>query len=222
MKTNVSKSISAAIAGMIILGTSVPSHSGIFKILKGESAKACECESYQRVAFVGEAMVREVKGHVQVLAGVGEWTSLSAGQKLNPGDMVKTAPGGIAVLKMNDSGSFVRVTSQTILRLVPFEQKDQPVSLSSTGENGGFVVRALRGRGEYQTVDGWKPITHESQIAPGSKVRLNSDGPIDFFSRAAGTVRLTGKGEAQLPRERLQGSRELRGTPPTLAFSTAR
>src|SRR5262245_17921412 len=75
----------------------------------------------QRVAFVGSAVVKTVDGNAERLCGIDRWTPLPPGTHLQTGDIVRTGK-GVVILKMNESESFVKVTPNTILRLIPLEK----------------------------------------------------------------------------------------------------
>jgi hypothetical protein len=213
MKTNlVSKASGLITATTLLLGT-VSVQAGFLQILKGDQENKCECEKYQRVAFVGSAQVKEVKGKVEFLSGVNKWSQLSSGKTLKPGDLVRTSTGSRAILKMTDSGSLVSVTPATILRLVPFEKEWSPAILTGDTQGKGYVVRALRGEAEFQSEAGWQKLSMQSEVAPGSKIRLVSGQQVDLYSREHGMVRLSAKGETILPGAGQPVARQLKTTP---------
>ena len=55
------------------------------------------------------------------MSGIDRWSPLHAGTNLAPGDIIRTGQGTV-VLRMIDSGSFVKVTPNVMLRLAPLEQ----------------------------------------------------------------------------------------------------
>lgn len=214
MKTRKIVKITSLLSATILALGTTSSEAGFLKILKGEKEQqTCECEEYQRVAFVGGAVVKEVKGKAQVLSGVNKWSELKAGKIVSPGDMLRTGAGSRVILKMAESGSLVGVTPATIVRLVPLEKEWDRAALTGENEGMGYVVRALRGEAEFQTEDGWQKLTIESEVAPGSKIRLISGQQIDLHSREHGTVRLSTRGETVLPKAGQPLVRQLRTTP---------
>ena len=222
MKTNKFQTGGGLIAAVTIFLCATPAHGGIMDILRGEKAetgKVCECEDFQRVAFIGPAEVKEVQGNVELLTGINKWSRLKEGKTLSPGDMLRTQPGAKAILKMKESGSLVRVTPRTVLRLVPLERDWDKSALTGKSEADGFVVRALRGEAQYRAQKGWKKLTMDSEVQPGTKIRLVSGQQIDLFSRDHGIVRLSERGETILPGARQTASRQLRTIPPVVAAS---
>jgi hypothetical protein len=152
---------------------------GFLDLMKGESSSPAP--SFQRVAFVGSAKVREVRGEVERLAGIDLWKPLKAGTELQPGDMVRTR-NGTALLRMNESTSFVKITPQTILRLVELERTWDKGVLSGKEEKKGFVVRSCRGNA-YHRAPGqeWQSIEVNSVLAAGSEVRTDPETVLDLF-----------------------------------------
>src|SRR5688572_24660270 len=92
--------------------TGVNTDAGFLDILRGEPVEP------QRVAFIGAARVQGVSGTVERLSGIDQWTAVENGEELKPGDMIRTTT-GTAIVQMTESGSFVKVTQNTVLRLVP-------------------------------------------------------------------------------------------------------
>src|SRR5689334_16161460 len=87
----------------------------LVKILRDEPLPAP-----QRVAFIGSAEVKEVQGKAERLSGIDTWTPLRTDIRLGPGDMVRTQNGSVTI-KMIDSRSFIKITPNTVLRLVPLD-----------------------------------------------------------------------------------------------------
>jgi hypothetical protein len=96
----------------------------LISFMRGEPASA---PPKQRVAFVGSAVVKAVDGKAERLCGIDSWTPLSSGYQLKTGDIIQTGEGSV-VLKMNESQSFVRVTPNTVLRLIPLNDRTTPDS----------------------------------------------------------------------------------------------
>jgi len=85
----------------------------------------------QRVAFVGSAVVKAVDGKAERLCGIDCWTPLSTGYSLKTGDIIQTGKGSV-VLKLDESQSFVKVTPNTILRLIPVKgEGTQGISIAA-------------------------------------------------------------------------------------------
>jgi hypothetical protein len=151
---------------------------GLIDLLRGDSAAPTD---YQRVAFVGSATVREVSGQAERLVGIDRWKPITAGAKLAPGDVLRTGNGTV-VLRMSTSGSFVKVTPQTLLRLVPLEKEWDRAALSGSEERNGFVVRSCRGKAYARTPGSeWENVEVNSVLALGSEVRTEPGTVLDLF-----------------------------------------
>lgn len=212
MKTNV-QILSGLLIATTVLFQTTSASAGILDILKGEKETSCECDHFQRVAFIGAAEVKEVTGKVEWLTGVNEWAPLPVGKKLAPGDMVRTKAGARVILKMTQSGSLIRATPNTIVRLVPLDGQWGAAALTGESESSGYVVRALRGEAEYLAKGIWHPLTMDRELAPGTKIRLVSGKQVDLFSREHGSVRLSERGEATLPRSGQAVTKQLKTAP---------
>jgi hypothetical protein len=153
----------------------------------------------QRVAFVGAANVKEVQGDVQRLAGVEHWTALKKGDELQPGDLLRTASGS-AVLAMLESRSFVKVTPNTLCRLVVLESGWEKAIVSGQEEREGFVVRGCRGKVYARSTDGsWTPIAVNALLAPGTEIRTEPGAFVDLFhTRLQHPLRIGGSVETSL------------------------
>ena len=90
-----------------------------FKLLSFLRGEAIE-PPVQRVAFVGCATVREVQGTAERLCGIDCWSAVKPGMELKPGDVIRAGTGTV-VLKIERSDSYVKINSNTVLRLVPEE-----------------------------------------------------------------------------------------------------
>lgn len=154
----------------------IPSTSGgILALLKGEQP------DFQRVAFVGSAVVKEASGEAEQLAGINEWKPLANGTKLCPGDLVRTGQGSI-LLRMTESGSFVKVTPRTILRLAPLESGWDPGIVTGREEASGYVVRGCRGRAEFRLGEAeWQPVNVNRVIPVEATVRTEANAVVDLF-----------------------------------------
>jgi hypothetical protein len=181
-------------AAIIFLATNTATiNGGIIDLLRGESA----AREPQRVAFVGPAHVKEVRGSVERLAGVDRWEPLHPGAKLLAGDLVRTAEGS-AILCMSESKSFVKITPNTILRLVDFESGWDRGILSGCEERSGFVVRSCRGKAYFTDARGdWKMLQVNDVLAPGTALRTSPGAVVDLFHntskqplRVAGSAQL--------------------------------
>lgn len=147
-------------------------------ILRGDKTEAV---TLRRVAFVGSATVREVTGTAEKLSGVDRWMPLLAGVKLAPGDIIRTGQGTV-VLRMTDSGSFVKVTPHVMLRLAPFEQGWDRGVLSGREEQEGFVVRTCRGAARFRHgTDVWQAVTVNAVLPEGATVRLAHGAILDLY-----------------------------------------
>jgi hypothetical protein len=155
---------------------------GFLDLLRGEPS-ATE-PSFQRVAFVGSALVKEVEGQADVLAGIDTWKSLKKGAELKPGDLVRTRKGTV-LLRMKESGSFVKVTPQTMLRLMELETHWDRGSLSGSEEKEGFAVRSCRGSALVcEPGKDWRTIEVNAVLAIGSEIRTGPETVVDLFHTA--------------------------------------
>lgn len=185
---------------MLICSTVSSSHAGFIALLRGDGPQAtAQAAEARRVAFVGEANVRKTEGTVTVLRGVERWETLSTGVKLLPGDLLQTGSSGRVLLKMQ-SGAFVSVAPNTILRLVPFDNGMDPAVISGNEKEKGFTVRAVRGTAWTQTAQKeWQPLMVNGIVPEGAMVKTGKDGCVDLFERSSGKfVRVQGQGELKL------------------------
>ncbi len=168
-----------SVAATLILSV----NAGVLDILRGDiQMPAAPSERYQRVAFVGPARVKEVQGQVERLAGIDRWTPLTAEADLKPGDLVRTRA-GTAVLRMQESGSFVKLTPQTILRLADLETGWDRSALSGAEERKGFVVRGCRGKAFARQAGGeWRSVEVNAVLAAGEEIRTEPETVLDLFS----------------------------------------
>jgi hypothetical protein len=168
-------------------------NAGLISILKHgrpeapEAAPAPARPEWQRVAFVGSAVIKEVSGRVEMLKGVDRWVAIGKGQRLQPGDLVRTGEGSRAVLKMESSGSFVAMTPKTILRLSVFEKTWDQSVLSGVETRKGYKVRSLRGVAEVKKNNQWLPLSVESVIPVGASVRTHPNTTMDLFHSESGS-----------------------------------
>ncbi|HEX7859018.1 MAG TPA: hypothetical protein VF773_01685 [Verrucomicrobiae bacterium] len=168
----------------------INSHAGFLDILRGEPVEP------QRVAFIGAARVQEVSGTVERLSGIDRWTAVENGEVLKPGDMIRTTT-GTAIVRMTESGSFVKVTPNTVLRLVPAQEEDRSLA-QGIEEREGLVVRSCRGKAYFATESGeWEPVEVNQVIARGAQLRTEAGAMLDLFDtqskrpvRVPGAVRL--------------------------------
>lgn len=169
---------------------------GVIEILRGDPA---EPAPLRRVAFVGSATVREVQGTAERLAGIDRWTPLRPGTKLAPGDIIRTGQGSV-VLRMTESGSFVKVTPRVMLRLAPFETGWDRGVLSGMEEREGFAVRACRGQAGYKLANGeWQPVVVNDVLPEGATVRLAKGAVVDLYNTVdRKSLRLAGDADTVL------------------------
>ena len=170
----------------------VNTHAGFLDILRGEPVEP------QRVAFIGAARVQEVSGTVARLSGIDQWTAVQNGEELQPGDMIRTTS-GTAIVQMTESGSFVKVPPNTVLRLVPAKEEEDRSLAQGIERREGLVVRSCRGKAYVATEAGrWEPVEVNQVIARGAQLRTEVGAMIDLFNtqskrpvRVPGAVRLT-------------------------------
>ena len=182
------------LAAFGFLSTSTLVNAGIIDLLRGD----VNDQPPQRVAFVGAAQVKEVEGEVERLAGVERWTAVQTGDQLEPGDLLRTGSGSV-VLCMRESESFVKVTGNTLCRLVPIEKGWDRAVVSGQEEKEGFVVRSCRGKAYAGKGDGsWAPLTVNTVLAQGTEVRTAPGALVDLFHtgyqrpvRLIGSVEIT-------------------------------
>ena len=168
---------------------------GIIDILRGETLET----PFQRVAFVGAASVKDAQGEVQRLAGVEHWVALKKGDQLQPGVLVRTTSGS-AVLSMLESESFVKVSPNTLCRLVALENGWDKAVVSGREEREGFVVRSCRGNVYTRSADGsWTALAVNAVLAPGTQVRTESGAFVDLFhTQLQRPLRISGSVETSL------------------------
>jgi hypothetical protein len=90
-------------------------------MLRGEP----KAPSFQRVAFLGSASVRDIQGQAERLCGIDRWSPIDKGTQLHPGDVIRALSGSV-VLKMDRTDSYVRINPNTVLRLVPDDSPRKP------------------------------------------------------------------------------------------------
>jgi hypothetical protein len=195
----------------LFLSSSPLLNAGLIDLLRGEPSEP----ALQRVAFVGTANVKEVQGEVLRLAGVERWVHLKNGDKLNPGDIVKTSS-GCAVLSMVESESFVKVTPNTLCRIVPIQSGWDAAVVSGQESREGFVVRGCRGNAYANFGDGqWVTMAVNTVLASGTKVRTEPGAFIDLFhTKLQRPVRISGSMDVRLD-ERVLAQRV--ASPPSFA-----
>jgi hypothetical protein len=190
-----SKARIGILAACAFLASSSVVSAGIIDILRGETGET----PFQRVAFVGAASVKEVQGEVQRLAGVEHWVALKKGDQLQPGDLLRTTSGS-AVLSMLESESFVKVTPNTLCRLVALENGWDRAVLSGQEEREGFAVRGCRGNVYSRSADGsWTPLAVNAVLARGTQVRTERGALVDLFhTHLQRPLRISGSVETSL------------------------
>ena len=188
----------ALAAALISVGSFTGANAGILDLMRGAPAKP----EPQRVAFVGSAQVKQVDGSAQRLAGVDRWTALETGTQLKPGDVIRTATGTV-VLCMDESQSFVKVTPNTVLRLVQIEKNWDRGVVSGEEERTGFVVRSCRGEAFFDAGNGrWKKLEVNDVLAPGTEVRTEAKTVVDLFHTSTKRpVRIPGSAQITLEDE---------------------
>lgn len=87
-------------------------------MLKTEPEPRC-----QRVAFIGCGVIKQVEGKVERLCGIDCWSPVKTGTELKCGDVIRTGDGTV-VLKMEETHSFIKVTPNTVFRLLPSPEPD--------------------------------------------------------------------------------------------------
>lgn len=138
-----------AVAALALLLASPAATAGIMDILRGPAPAANETE-WRRVAFVGEARVLEVQGTAELM-NRGRWQPLRKGAALREGDEIRTRPDGRVTLQMRGSGSLVRVTPSTILRLASMSPEWDPAAQTGRESKSGYAVRSVRGSAFQET-----------------------------------------------------------------------
>jgi hypothetical protein len=192
---------------------------GLLDILK-EGPSPADRE-YQRVAFVGEAKVRNVEGKTELLAGIERWVRLREGTRLRPGDVVRTGEGASVLLQMVESGSLIRMTPRTVLRLTPLEEGWDRSALSGKEEKKGYSVRSVRGKVLVRAGDlQWEGVEVNSVLPQGAIVRTDPGAWMDLFHCESGKfVRVQSDTQVVLSDASELTSRSLRS--PTVAVTSA-
>ena len=188
---------------ILSLSTLVGGHAGILDLLKGEPSEPAG--TFQRVGFIGRAVVKEVTGDAEHLVGIDRWKPLAAGAKLAPGDVIRTK-GGSVTLRMTESQSFVKVTPYTLLRMVPHDEDWGRGVLSGREEKEGYVVRSCRGNAYRRTATGWEPVQVNSVLASHAELRTEPGSIIDLFhTESRQPVRIRGSSHITLGRTEMAG-----------------
>jgi hypothetical protein len=197
MRLCICKNRAAAIfLSLTLLHFSTPADAGLIALMRGPKQPE---PAFQRVAFVGAAVVREVQGTAEKLSGIDRWETLRPGTALQPGDIIRTRQGTV-VLRMTARGAFIKVTPQTVLRLTPLEKNWDRSVLTGREEAEGFVIRSCRGDARVQDATGaWRKVAVNAVIPEGTPIRVARDGVLDlYWTREARALRLTGHSEAIL------------------------
>ena len=187
------------LAALMALGASFGltplAQGGIIDILRGEPVV-----EWQRVAFIGSAEVKQVNGAAERLTGIDEWEALEAGTQLTPGDVIRSHPTGTVVLRMEESGSLVKVTPATVLRLAQLNPEWDEAALTGVENQSGFCVRGLRGKAWVQEAEkGWQPVEVNAVLPLQSVVRTEKNAALDLFdTREKRFVRILGGAETEL------------------------
>ena len=183
--------------------TLVTPQAGILDLLKGEATEPTQ--TFQRVGFVGRAVVKEVTGAAEHLVGIDRWKSLAPGAKLSPGDVIRTKNGSV-ILRMTESESFVKVTPFTMLRMVPLNEDWGRGVLSGREEKEGYVVRSCRGKAYRRTETGWEPVKVNSVLASKTELRTEAGSIVDLLdTESRQPVRIRGSSNVTLGRPKLAG-----------------
>lgn len=210
MKGLFKSSVTFAVALLSIYPQTL-AHAGVLDVLRGEPAPP------QRVAFVGSAEVKQVEGNVMRLSGIDRWNKLPTGSTLAPGDVIRASE-GTALLQMVESKSFIKLTPNTILRLVPLAPRWDPAVLSGREEKTGFIVRSCRGTAMVEQDGRWKPVEVNSVLAHGADLRTAPGTILDLFdTQLSQSVRI--QGAASLTLDENVAVRRVR-TSPSLASVT--
>jgi hypothetical protein len=148
------------------------------KVLRGDPQDSVPL---QRVAFVGTATVKGVQGKAERLSGIDSWSPVKKGATLKPGDLVRVLNGSL-VLKMTESESFVKVTPNTLLHLLSYEQNWDRAILTGAEEKSGFVVRSCRGSASYRDRAGeWQPVQVNAVLPQTAIIRTEAQTTVDLF-----------------------------------------
>src|SRR5687767_3721182 len=115
--------------------------------LTGDSRSTAK---WKRVAFIGEAEVRTVEGKVELSIDGKNWIAAQPRASLGAGAMLRTHEDGKATLSMKASGSMVRISPQTIMRLASLPPKADRSSLTGREEQPGLRIRAVRGSASWR------------------------------------------------------------------------
>src|SRR5262245_44661847 len=130
--------LSLSIIG-ILLTLQTGSEAGSLDMMRGP--QQVPVKEYRRVAVIGAGEVKQIQGTVERLCGIDWWKPVAPGEKLEPGDLIRTGNGSV-ILKMRESESFVRITPKTMMRFVQFEEAWDHGIVSGVEERNGFVVRS--------------------------------------------------------------------------------
>lgn len=196
---------SPAVIGALLFsfGLTPLAKGGILDILRGGSGQEPAPINWQRVAFVGQAEVKQITGAAERLVGVERWAPLPEGTALHPGDVIRCYANSSIILRMNESGSLVKMTPGTLLRLTPLETGWQKSVLTGEEERAGYSVRGVRGNAYFSGPGStWERVVVNSVLPPRSIVRTDRGSSLDLLDRSTGRfVRIEGGSQAELNEE---------------------
>ena len=186
-----------AITGLALFLAAPAATAGILDILRGPAPAVNETE-WRRVAFVGEARVLDVQGTAELM-NRGRWQPLRKGAALREGDEIRTQPESRVTLQMRASGSLVRVTPSTILRLASMAPEWDQAVRTGRESKSGYAVRSVRGSAFQETGTAPHPVEVNMVLPENAIVRTEPGAALDLIHLATGEfVRIEGRARAEL------------------------
>jgi hypothetical protein len=137
-------------------------------------------EDWRKVAFIGDAEVKNISGVVEVVSGKQE-RILHEKETAHVGQVLRVWRGAEVVLQMKNTKSLVRAKGPVLLRLAPEREAYDRAGVTGEEEKSGFIVRAVRGGGRYQDGPYWRNLKAGMCIPEGTRVRPFHDSVLDFY-----------------------------------------
>lgn len=137
-------------------------------------------EEWRKVAFIGDAEVKNISGLVEVVSGKQE-RILHEKETAQVGQVLRIWRGAEVVLQMANTKSLVRAKGPVLLRLAGEREAYDRAAVTSQEEKSGFIVRAVRGGGRYQDGPYWRNLKAGISIPEGTRVRPFHDSVLDFY-----------------------------------------
>ncbi|MDX1953457.1 MAG: hypothetical protein SFY81_14870 [Verrucomicrobiota bacterium] len=147
--------------------------------------------STTRASIDGDAVVRKVTGAVEYAYDSTGWKPLEAGKVLQPGAAIRAKGKSSALVQMEDTGSFVQVSSGTTLILSKAAPQSE-LSLAKVTRQPArkpVKVRAVRGEAQVYSSEGeWNRAKVNSTLQKGAILKTGENSTVDLFFADQGLV----------------------------------